>query len=137
MWQGDIRSASAPSLRQFVRTFPFGHFQVALVDTRREVVPHFIERTPGLPAKLSILLTTEPSEALRKVGRHGRASPPKLAGESKFLEIRKDPGQAIDLLPELSGGPPYFQILRSLIAPPDVVEASATRHALLFEPSSL
>ena len=76
------------------------------------MVPCFIERTPGLSAELSILLVTEPSEALRKVGCHGRGGPPKLARQSKFLEIWKGPGHAIDLPPKLSSGPPHLQILK-------------------------
>src|SRR6516164_271470 len=80
---------SPHALGQFVQTFPFGGFQVALVNAGRQMVPCFIERTPGLSAELSILLVTEPSEALRKVGCHGRGGPPKLARQSKFLEIWK------------------------------------------------
>jgi hypothetical protein len=44
------------TLRQFVQTFPFGDFQVALLNTGRQMVPYFIERTSGLCAKLSIPL---------------------------------------------------------------------------------
>jgi hypothetical protein len=99
-------------LRQFVQALPFGHFQVALVNTSPQMVPYFIKRASGLPAKLSILLVTEPPEALCNVSGDGRGSTPKLARRSKFLEIRKRPSRAIDLLSQLSGDLPYFQILK-------------------------
>ena len=99
-------------LRQFIQPLAFDHFQVALVNTSRQMVPYFIKGTSGLSAKLSILLVAEPAEALRNVGGHGRGSTSKLTRQGKFLKIRKRPSHAINVLSQLSGNLPYSQVLK-------------------------
>ncbi len=106
--------------RQFVQTFSFGGFQVALVNAGRQVVPYFIEQTSGLSAKLSIFLVTEPSEALRKVGRHGRTSATKLARQ-KQISRNPEAREPRDTFPSSTLGrparlpdPSSFQFLFSI-----------------------